>query len=88
MNLKPVRKQTEEEESGMIEDGGNAEIEDNGWKNGREFKSLSRRNCLNGDCFEAQSIKSQTAIQMPGCPLRLWKVYESEMNKAISLAWR
>ena len=89
LNLKPVRKQTEEEESGMIEGGGNAEIENNEWKNGWEFKSLSRRNGLNGDCFEAPCIKSQALfIQLPGRPLRLWKVYESEMNTAISLAWR
>lgn len=55
----------------MIEAGGeDAETENDGWKNVREFKSLSTRDGLNGDCFEEQSIKSQALVQLPGCLLR------------------
>lgn len=47
LNLKPVREE-KEEETGMIEGGGNAGTESNGEENEREFESLSRRDGLNG----------------------------------------
>lgn len=56
----------------MDVDGRDVEIENDGEKNGREFKSLLIRDGLNGDCFEAQSIKSQTLVQLPVCLLRMW----------------